>query len=171
MYATVVPSLSHQVRLLNPSSFLLHVASKIATYLRAMSQETSLLTNWIIGAATACILAILGWVGVELVTTRDIVYSLNGQLPDLHDDVASVFVSVKANMEEMKLAMEKNNVDVKDAIKQLVTRPELESRLAEIKVDAGSIKVEQSRINLELYKLQEAAKNRDETAALKQKNR
>ena len=74
--------------------------------------------------------------------------------------MTGIIDSVHTNNERMTARVEKYNAELTEVVKHLVTRPELESRILEIKTDAAEIKVEQSHINLELYKLQNSkAKN------------
>lgn len=142
-------------------SKLLRWGGKITTSLQTMARETSPLTNWIVGIATACIIGVLGWVGLEVVATRDGVREVKYQIPSIQEDIAEVATTIDTNKKTMEVALDKSNAELKGAINQLVTRPEMEARLAEIRVETSSIRVSQSKTDLEIFKLQEAAKARE----------
>lgn len=84
--------------------------------------------SFIMTVGTAIIMATLGWVGLKVVDSNDRLTALGASMPFLQQTVAELKVQITT----------------------LVTRPELESKISEIKV-------EQTKIQLELLKLRNDA--------------
>ena len=103
----------------------------------AKKQETSKVTNALIGVLATILAGGLGFIGNKAVDSNEKLTRLDVVVPALTDELKEV------------------KQKVEDSAKTLVTRPELESRLAEIRVDSSSIKVEQSKLSIEILKLQQ----------------
>jgi hypothetical protein len=101
-------------------------------------QTTSKVTNWLLGILAALVVSGIGFLANKAVDSNDKLTELKVTVPELREEVKSI------------------KTDVAESVGKLVTRPELESRLAEIKVDSAQIKVEQSHLAVEIIKLQQA---------------
>jgi hypothetical protein len=95
--------------------------------------------TWAKGIAAVCVGAGI----IALVTmahqTRETVTETSYALPVIRQDVANVSSEVQA---------------VNDRMAQMISRPELEARLSETKVEMGQLRLEQQKIGLEIYKIQ-----------------
>lgn len=119
-----------------------------------MAAQTSPLTNWLLGIFSMVIAAGIGFLGVKALETNDKVTTISTELPALKVDVAEVKDELSRQVQDIK-------AEVKTQVTGLVSRPELEARIAETKVETGQLRVEQQKISLEIYKLStEAALDR-----------
>jgi len=89
-----------------------------------MNAPTSPLTNILIAAGTTLILATLGFLGTKTMDSNDRLTKFSVSVPALADDIA----------------------ELKTDLSSLVTRPELEARVSEIKI-------EQQKITLDIFQL------------------
>jgi hypothetical protein len=100
------------------------------------TNTTSKLTNWMIGISAMVMAGGIGFLGTKAMETNDAVVKISVEVPALKQEITDFKSEVKSD------------------VAALVTRPELESRISETKVDNAQIRLEQQKVSLEIYKLQ-----------------
>jgi hypothetical protein len=115
-----------------------------------MAAPTSPFTNILITVLAGLMLASMGFIGSWARDTNDKTTELGVQVPEIKRTVDEKLPQLEAKIQSVK---DETVRDVKAQIAAMVTRPELESRISETKVEIANVRLEQQKVILDIYAL------------------